>query len=32
MKKNFLNRVIAQMSAEKQNASWRGTLTSWIKC
>ncbi len=32
MKKMFLQKVIEQMKAEKKQATWRGTLTSWIKC
>ena len=32
MKKIFLQKVIAQMKAEKAQPTWRGTLTSWIKC
>ena len=30
--KTFLMNVIEQMKNEKNEASWRGELTSWIKC
>ena len=32
LKAEGYGKVIAQMKSEKEQTTWRGNLTSWIKC